>query len=104
MLCCLRRNKYQGAYCSNECGQKLIGYVTPTTCKCYHRYCEACWRQQFRDALRFSKAADVQYYTKRGTTTYDEVEADLWEARAAYRPQCPECGNLLDEEKCDRDG
>jgi hypothetical protein len=97
-----------GTYCNNNCGQKLIGYMVPTTCACSQRYCSACWRHFFRDTLRFTMRQEQFYMIRRGVNGapdgYDEFDGDLWEAKPLCAPKCPKCDTPMQEDMVNDDG
>lgn len=80
-----------GHHC-HECGTKLVGGLTPTTCDCIECYCGGCW-----DALFECKYVelDAQLYTKDGNPypkkIYQQTEVN---------PKCPECGKVFEQDKC----
>jgi len=76
-----------GHYCY-ECGEKLVGGVTPTTCECIECYCAGCWDRVFtaKTYVMFPQ----ETYVKKGET-FERVTTPLFTESPAT-PKCPECG------------
>ena len=92
-----------GHYCY-ECGEKLSGGVTPTTCDCIECFCARCWDEQFDDVICYKLITD-ELYRKVNPETDPQGRSFILVSKPLYKkeitntdPTCPKCSTPFDED------